>query len=234
MKLSDIYEKLAYGEFSMLAVGDVDSNTPGDQDYNNLIPIINLGLLDLYKRFPLKNNSVKLTLDATVTKYQLSPDYLVSNTSSTQPIKYLDDTVECVMDSGVIKLEAVYTSAGQDLLTSSSEKLGEVSLAEYNTLRVHTPVHGTELVVKYRAAHKSIPIEVHEADEVEISLPIVMEEALLLYIAYKKHLSINTDGLNEGMQLLNRYEAVCAALKRDFTYHNNYTNSSRLITDGWV
>ena len=53
MTLSDVFDQLAYGEFSKIFLGE--SGAIPQSNWNRIITHINLGLTELYKRFDLKH-----------------------------------------------------------------------------------------------------------------------------------------------------------------------------------
>ena len=67
MLLKDIFEQLAQGELRHLAIGGVDSGGILQQDFNRVIPHINLGVTELCKRFPIQNKVLNVV--ATTSPY---------------------------------------------------------------------------------------------------------------------------------------------------------------------
>ena len=72
MYIKDIFEQLTVGELSNLALGGGDNGAVKVADYPKVLAHINLGLLNLYTRFHLKNGYTTIKLVPQVYQYHLS------------------------------------------------------------------------------------------------------------------------------------------------------------------
>lgn len=213
MKLQDIYDQLAYGEFSKVRWGsDLDSLEEGmpEESFARLVPTVQLGLTELHKRFLLREDEVIVPLVADKTSYVLS-------SKKDAPSSFADN---------LNKVERIYgkNSNGDpiELKLNKRDNWGAIKTSGYRTLLVPTDVElapwlefTTELRIVYRADHPKISSAIAGAAPlaVDIDLPGTHLEALLWYMASRvNNPSGATEGFHEGNNYAAKFEAACALL----------------------
>lgn len=247
MLLSEVFSALAYGELSQVVQGQHTDGEIDEDRYPELISHINLGLMALYKRFPLKEEEIKVALQSGMLTYPLTTAYAVSNTESAQPVKFIIDTVGAPFKDDILKIERVYVDSGRELglndeadcyacLTPSATvlRVPEAIVEKSSTLpdRLHTE----NLRVVYRAAHPKIDAaSVFAPDQVVLELPYSHMEALLLFIASRVHNPIGmTNEFHAGNSYAAKYENECMKLEVFNLRVDQSAGNSRLIRNGWV
>lgn len=206
MKLSDIYDQLAYGELRQIVLGHGplpadEVGIPGDKA-KEIFPFVVLGLTELHKRFKIREASTIVTLTEDVADYSLS-----ANTDLMQ--------IETVLGTYNTKSYVIPLNDG----TPSS-----IRTPSYNQLIVPTNVElapwlkeTSLLQVTYRADHPVIDVNIANAAPIitDIHLPSVYVEPLLFYIASKVTSSLSpTEGFHESSNYMARFEQACAQLTR--------------------
>lgn len=154
MKVRDIIEYAQYGELKQLSLKD---------DVSALLSFINLGLVELYKRF---NLSIKTEIIQTV------PEIKVYNLRNTD----------------ISNILIVYNSKGEKLsfkqVTDEDEEY-DITQLSYNSFLFREP-NNEEIMFLYKASPEFVNNE-----EDEIKIPKDMFNALLNYIAYKGQMTMN-------------------------------------------
>lgn len=225
MIVKDIFDMLATGELS--AHSWFDSGELDSTRYKKVTLMVQLGLLDLYSRFPLKTNQLTLVMDECIAKYVLSS----KNATGTNPDGYIYDGLVDKFEDDVIQILHITDEIGRDLLINSEETYLDIVISGINTLIIDNPIHGDALFVTYRASHSRL---VDEHSEIELPYPLV--QALLNYVGYKMY-SGSTDAAStaKANMFYSQYELVCSQ-QQMYGNVNEYNDSPSLAFElgGWV
>ena len=252
MKLEDIYYQLAYGELRGVALGNglLGASTEGDgipaANYLKLLPFVQLGLTELHKRFPLKENTITVTLQDSQVIYPLTIAYAVSNTATTGT-KWIIDTTLAPFRDDLMQIERVY---GTYLTKEYEIPLNEIDNPEsirttaYNMLLIPSDtetapwlLETTTLRVVYRADHPAINKYLANAAPgvTEIYLPPSHLEPLLYYIASRQHNPIGiSNEFHEGNNYFAKFEASCQLLEASGLTIKASHGGSKLSARGFV
>jgi len=249
MNLQDIFDDLTYGELSQLYMGG-DESTGGirEADKPRIISHTKRGLTALYKRFRLKENEVTINLQSTVYTYRLHSDFAVSNTDSTEAVKYLDDAVDAFTDR-VLKVEEVFDITDPDnildLLLNKRNDPCSIRTPKATVLQIPeilidkdgTEPVATTLRVVYRANHPKIDpiLGQYVSFTEELELPEAFNQALLYFIASN---IMNPVGMaNEfhaGNSYYAKYENECMRLEADNYQIDNIGYETKFQDRGFV
>lgn len=189
-----------------------------------IIGFINLGLIELYKRFPVKTVRYELTLIPGQKDYKLPKDcmWIVSAYEVTE-----DDVL--LLDGNTITIPVNEEDNVYSLFSYSWDTI-KIPSKFYSTEILGKPV--TKLFIEYVATPKMYT----EADTSEtIPIPAQMLEALLHYIGYRGHGSVNGNIQAENNTHYDRFELSCKRIEQKGMYTNSDLNmDSRLYTRGYV
>lgn len=218
MKLSDVFDQLAYGELSALSLA-VDGEVE-PREVNKIITHVNLGLTELHKRFVLKRKTLTLQTLADKSRYVLLAKYGESAGGSDPYILDADDPFK----DDIIEVLRLKDAKGKEIPLGQthihvSPDTIEVVQPAYNILRFVTDVEaGTKFTVEYQANHVTIPkvvdFESFDASKVDIDLPMTYLEALLFFIASRviTPISNNLGNPQEGTSYSALFEKECQDL----------------------
>jgi len=76
MNLQDIYDQLTHGELAQVSLGDTNTGKMTEENKAKVIGHINLGLMDLYKKFRLKENEIYVMLHPERNVYYIDNKYI--------------------------------------------------------------------------------------------------------------------------------------------------------------
>lgn len=224
MKLSEIFTQLSYGELSQISLGSSEMGGIDEGNYPRLLAHINLGLLALYKRFPLKEGRTVLTLQPGVLTYSLGTE-------------------------NVLKVERIYTEQGWELglndeadpyacFTPSAHLLRVP--AEVAARRMDLPDHlkTSTLEVVYRAGHPLLALDslgYLDPEQVEVELPYSHLEPMLYYVASRVNNPMGmSNEFHAGNSYYAKYEAACQQLELQNLRVDQGAQNTRLDRNGWV
>ena len=208
MTVQDIMTIAKYGELKQLPVA---------RDDIAVISFINLGLIELYKRFILKTEEVVIHLGVTNT---VDDNY-----------KMISDTIYELPDD-CMYIVAVYEEDGTEAAINEEEDLLSINTIAWNRIQVPLATYEANISVIYVAS----PIWL-SADNLaeQLPLPQQLTEALLHYIGYRAHGSF--DGLinAENNTHYQRFERSCNKAKEDgLITADGISSTKRLDKKGFV
>ena len=207
MTVQDIIDDAKYGELQQLAVINKLSNADPlivKEAEQHILSYINLGLVELYKRFDLRSEEVIITLSTDQTVYELDPTNVYHAVNN--PTGYLN-----TMFGDVINISAAYNELGDEYPLNDELNPLSVMTPTYNTIQVTNPVQGEQLYIIYNSAPDRIQWT-EDLSAVNIPLSASMTEALLHYVGYRGHGSIDGSIQAENNTHYNRFDKSCAKL----------------------
>lgn len=240
MKLSEILTQLTHGELSNVFIGGAEAGQVTEANLPIVVSHINLGLMALYKRFPLKQNRVKLNLQSGYSNYPITSAFAVSNTSSSEPVKYLDDTGNPFKDD-ILKIERVYNSNNVEFPLNDDGSTNSLFTPTATTLNIPLTVSvvllGNQLDIVYRAMHPLIVIGdgAFNPEMVDVELPYSHLEPLLLYVASRVNSPLGmVNEFNASNSYAAKYELACQQLEQLNLRVDQGNQFNRLQKNGWV
>jgi hypothetical protein len=189
MFLSQIFDALTYGELSNLSLGSLEYGGVKPEHYPKLITNINSGMIELYKRFPLKTSTV--------------PVVLVTDTTS-----YTIDATD------ILKIDKVVDAEGTEYPINDMDDTTSVFVPEYNLLQVPFATTGTTLTVTYRAAPVKLDLNPADPDAVNVPIPDSMLECIIAYVVSKIHASGPATDNNLAGMYYNKFHTACDFVER--------------------
>ena len=248
MKLKEIFDQLTYGEFSQLSIGGAAPGVLDSTNYANVIGHVNLGLTALFKRFHLKEGRIKLALQHGLTTYKLNSAYAVHARRSTEPVRYLLDTLSDPFVDDILKVERVLTDRHFELglndaadpfsvMTPSALKLEVPGIIVSSKLDIPDHLRTENLEIVYRANHPKLVVGMgyYDPNRVEVQLPDSHLEALLFFVASRVNNPIGMgQEFNAGNTYAAKYEQACQALENQGLEIDQGAHNTRLRRQGWV
>ena len=153
-----------------------------------LIKFTFLGVSELYRRFNLSIKSETLTINENLALYELR-------------------------NSDVSMLLGVYDIAGKELIQTDiyNSQNYDYKLVNYRSFLLRKPFNGVLYTV-----YKASPVIFKDMDD-EIDLPDAMIDALLCYMSYMSHTTINRGNvrynIDESITYQQRFDAACRELE---------------------
>jgi len=206
MYLSEIFEYLTHGELAQMNLGGGGADEIGidPANYPKIITNINLAMVELHKRFPIKQNEIDLQLYSHITDYRLTSAFAETNTASAEPYKYIQDyQLREPFKDDVILIRHVYDEAGDEFPLNDLNNTLSLYTPEHNILQVPFPDNENTLNVIYRAGPVKINhIGFSEPEKQWVNLTDQFLEPLCSYVAHRIFSSLN---LGEGNAEANSY-----------------------------
>jgi hypothetical protein len=182
--------------------------------------MINMGILEIHKRFVLWQSEAILTMVDAVTEYKM--DGTDANVTMN------------LTDHDFLHLDEAFDDDGESLsINDESDPMG-IATPKWNLVEVPpigiTP--GAEISLIYRASPKFLT---HEKQQ--IPLPPQLMEALFHYVGYRGHAGVKGGGernQNENSTHYKRFEMSCQRVKTEGLYTEDSLNSRKFENRGFV
>lgn len=178
-----------------------------------ILGFLNLGVLELHKRFALKNEEYVIALEDGVDLYKMPADFMWA-----------------VAAYGEVDIRS--TEVVNQLPINEEDNPLSINSVGWNTLQVPVAVAGAYISIIYVASPVTYTIDDMDT---ELDLPPQMVEALLAYIGYKGNSTIDSGVQTEDNAWYMRFENSCGKLREYsmLTSDDMYMNK-RLSTRGFV
>lgn len=235
MKLENILLLLKTGELRSVNFGGTDVEGLTEDHYEEVIAHINLGLLNLHTRFPLKLKEVFVQQYAHIQFYKLDPRYAITNTESTEPYKYIIDNKDNKFGDSFLSIESISNELGQNIPLNDNNCSYSLHTPSADTIQTATPNANDAWSVIYRAKPLWLSTCGCGILNQEVELPNFLVEALLLFVAHRVHASKNNvNSMAESNNYYTKYEKLCVDLQNTSHLIKDLTTNIKLETNGWV
>lgn len=208
MNVSEAIDLLKESELKQLSVKD---NKPAVLGY------INLGILEIYKRFVLWQGEALITLATGVTTYKLDGN---------DPNVTID-----LSDHEMLVIDEAYDYDGEQMNINEENDLLAIATPQYNVVEVPlasvTPPATISII--YRAAPKFLT---HE--KADIPLAPQFYEPLFHYCGFRGHGSVKGDLKTENNTHYMRFDAACERVKTEGLYTEDSLNSTKFYDRGFA
>ena len=233
MLLSEIFDHLTQGEFAQLAIGIGDDGAVAPTDYPKLVSYLNMGMLELHKRFPISEKQVVIQQYDSITQYSLLYKYAESNTASSEDPKFIMDTVLSPFLEDVLTIEQVFNELGEEIPLNDMEEYTSYFTPSPTILQVPQPDSENATSILYRAAPVKVLVSGLDPFTEEVAVPYQLLEALLFYIAYRGNNAIAA-GSPTANSYQTKFENSCVTVDRFNLIHVENNSNVKPEREGWV
>jgi hypothetical protein len=234
--LKEIFDNLAYGEFANLALGNSPLGTLTEDKYPKIVSALNLGLVEIYKRFILKRKQCLLKQQIGVTTYYLRSDYVGDYIETVEDGSFEDN----YFNDDLIKVLEVTDAAGDSVpLNNPRYPDTGVFTQAFDTITMKPASSLQTYTVTYQAEYPKIIIaDDFDPNEIRLFFPNFILEALLAYIAarvFKGKTSKSAEGETNLSTTFNyQFENACKKIIELGLAEEAEERSNKFVTKGFV
>lgn len=219
-------------------LGGNDQDGPTTFNYPELVYFINDGLTNLYQEFYFLSDEIYLQLFDNIQIYDLHSDFAVSNTASTEPLKWIIDTAEKPFEDRILLIESVYNELGEELPLNDETDEASIYTPSPTSIQVVNPSSENALTVIYKKAHDALTYseETHETSlEQKITLPLAAIQALKYYVAYAATETHPREEVQkQSLLFLQKFDAEVSRIRDKGVFVPNRTPNTKLEKNGWL
>lgn len=231
MTLDDLYERLAIGELTNLAI--VNGGVLVEEAKSKVVLYANDALKRLYTRFPLKTDQLFLQPVGWITRYSLSKvNAKTQQNGDHTRTYYIQDTASEPFSDDVIKVLSVYNRHGFEVPLNKPSDPMSVFTLQPTLLQIPHPGDHNILAVMYQAYHPFLTLDETGSP---IQLPEFLMEALTSYIASKVFSHMNgQENVAKSQEFMNTFETICVETEQqDLVTLGTASGSVRFCENGW-
>jgi hypothetical protein len=194
-----------------LAISSELKNIAIKSDVAAVVGYMNLGLIELYKRFPLSVKEHLIELQDGIEIYDMPEDFMWIVSAYDEVPEDSDDIVA-------------------DIPINEEDNPASLNTISYNQVQIPVTVTGAMVSIIY----VSSPIYYTEADLAEtLPIPPQMVEALLHYIGYRGHGALDGNIQAENNTHYQRFEMSCARIEQMGMFTSDDLNTGNRM-ENWV
>ena len=238
--LQEFFNTLSSGEFSSIAIGNSVLGSITEKSYPKIVNNMNLGLIEIYKRFTLKEKRITLYEQTDLTQYFIRSDYFSASIARVNDNAYLIDNVLEPFEDDLIRITEAY-DADDNVIHINDKRYTETGIftTSFDTIRL-TPADPLRVItLVYLASYPKIIIEDgFDPNEIELYFPNWIQEPLLYYIAARIFQGKSSKAAEGERSLyttfLYQYEASCKKIELLGLADVSGEISTNFVTNGWV
>jgi len=236
--LKELFDDLSFGEFANMALGtSINGGMPVDK-YPKVVSLINLALLDLYTRFPLKEKEFKVYQRAGKSIYYVRADYM-GDPLAGDPEVYIDGTGEDPPNGDIIKFTRAFDELGVEVAINKIQCPDGIFLPEPDVLKMVVGDVPKVISMVYQAAYPKIMIDVtFNPVAYNLYFPSFLKMALLAHVAARLFVGKDSSavegepGLNNTFQY--KYETECLKIEKLSLAPGVDEEFKQFESNGWV
>ena len=236
--LKDLFTLLATGEFSNIALQRDRTGNINEAEYEKILGHINLGLVEIYKRFRFLEEELTLHADPSVTTYYLQPARLAALANISTNL-YIEQPPDHDGQINIIEIKAVFDENEVPLRLNNRLTIPAIRQIAPDVLKITGLTAAQKLTVLFQA-HPSKIILDDDLDPETYAVPIseTIVEALLYYVASRvyKPMGANNSTVNadKSISYQQQYELACQKLQLFGLDIEAEDGSDTFTANGWV
>jgi hypothetical protein len=204
MTVNALINMAVNGELKNLAIKD---------DTEAILGYLNLGLIELYKRFPLNVKEYVIELQDGVEIYTMPSDYM-------WVVAAYDEVPEGSSDIVA------------EIAINEEDNPASLNTVSWNQVQIPVTVTGAYVSVIYVAAPATLTTDDLEGD---LPVPPQLIEALLHYVGYRGHGSVDGNIQGENNTHYQRFEISCDRVVKEGMYtSDDMQTKDKFLANGWV
>jgi len=236
LKLKDLFTLLAAGDLSNVSLGRDSYGEINETEYPKVIGAINLGLVELCKRFRLLENELLLHVTPATSLYYLRDANVVGLVPS--PTRYIE-LLSGQSSVNIIEVTGVFDSAGNEIIINNRHTTPSIVQAATDTLRFSGLTAATTYNVVYQAHPDKIDLNTAYSSETCIlPVPDAVIEPLMFYVAHRiyKPGGVNNSAANadKSAGYQQQYELSCQKIELLGLGIQNCDSEDTFAAKGWV
>lgn len=215
--LKEIFDLLADGELSGTHLKRGHSGGLDEGEYPKVVGHINLGLLELFKRFNFLTDEIRLHITPGTFNYFLRGDRIAS-LQNMDSETYLENNNINPFENNIIKVLNVYNAIGKDIPFNDRNAVLKIMSVGYDHLRI-TPIETKQVLdILFQASYPKIVVDENFIpEEYEMHITDAVIEPLLFYVGARifKPMGVNssTQDSDKSTSLNQEYELACQKIE---------------------
>lgn len=236
--LKDLFDLLATGEFSNLTLAHSPTGGLDEKEHEKVVGHINLGILEIYKRFKLLQNELVLHITPGLDKYYLRPEKVAAVQHMGQRM-YIERSEDPDWSLNIIEIIGVFDSLGTEIIINNRFMSPSIVQLAPDVLKITKIETYQTLDIIYQSCPTKIVVDdSFNPEEFVIYIPETIIEPLLYYVAARTYKPMGANDSSENSDKSASYEQKyeLACLKFDlYGLSPQHDDKEDTFTkDGWA
>jgi len=237
--LQEIFDTLATGEFSHIKLGNSLQGTIAEADYPKIVSAVNLGLLDLYKKFQLRKGEFVVHQHPAVMNYYLRKERAAS-LDEMGDYSYIEIPEDETFPKDFLNVNSLWEDDGTEIpLNDNTQKVLGGFTPAFDILKMVPRNPPIAVHVEYRARYPKIVItESFDPEKIELHVPDFIMEPLLYFVAsrvFRGIASKATEGeTTSAITYHTLYRTACLEIQQSGLVTTDDNSNERFSNDGWI
>lgn len=237
MNLRQVFNALEHLHFAGLAIVN-DGAGIADIDKPVVLTAINQVLTDLYSRFNFKCSEVIVRLIDGQTEYLIHSDYADSNQLSTEPVRWVVDSIDNPFLDDIQHIVSVTSSTEECLPMNKSVYCNSIYTPSFNLLQVsdETVKEADALSVIYKANPVLIPVNTTlDVDTITLDIPQNIFNVLILGVCMHVYaVKGGKEGYAKSLNYSAQYEREINRIELLGMYNELPESGLNFQSEGWA
>jgi len=238
--LQKIFDDLAYGEFANIKIGRSQLDSITEADYPRIISALNLGLIELYKRFKLKEKEVTLYPYSQVYLYYLRSEYVGVTAELSSSIYLISKEYDDPFNDDLVKVLEAYDELGDEIPVNDSNYPDTgIFTPTQDSIKISSANELTQIDIVYQAYYPPIELtRTFNPKTYKLYIPEYTLDALLNFIAARVFKGKTSKAAEGEVQLSTtfsqQYEIACRKITNYGLIDEATTKSKQFTNNGWA
>jgi hypothetical protein len=244
--LQDLFSILTTGPYANTTFSGTN-NVLKEEHYGKVVNLVNLGVLELYKRFKFLENELVLHITPLTRNYYLRLDR-VTSIESISDVQYIEIPSDTNGFLNVVKITGAYDASGEELrinnpTRSTNYLLPQITEISHDVIQITNILAVQTINIMYQAYPNKITADDYaDPENCELNISDVVVDPLVSYIAAKtfKPMGANdsTANADKSGSYEQAYELACQKLQMYGLYNSDHTERNTFNNEfnrsGWV
>jgi hypothetical protein len=236
--VKEIFDLLASGELSNIKLSKTSTGALSEAEYVKVVGHLNLGVLELHKRFVLLKDELRLHACPANKRYYLRPER-VSSIQNMNSRTYIEQTDYNRQAINIVKVIEIYNDIGEPLSMNDRIQIPYINEISFDTLDISKLKSNQIFDIVFQSFPDSIVVdEDFDPAEYNLNIPRNIIEPLLYYIAARTYKPMGTNEstvqADKSVSYQQQYELACQKIET-YGLEAQYDESRTSFQDnGWV
>jgi hypothetical protein len=236
--LNDLFKMLATGVFANIALSRTSTGNINETEYEKVISNINLGIVEIYKRFKFLENELVLHVDPELNRYYLRPERIMT-TDTPSLTRYIEAPADTEGFLNFIKITSVFDSEGVELNLNNRYAIPSILEVSHDILQIKNLTAAQALSIVYQSYPNKIVLNSDFVlEDTALDIPETIIDPLLYYVAARVYKPMgsndSTANADKSAGYEQQYELACQKIVMYGLTAQNNDCPDTFNERGWV
>jgi hypothetical protein len=238
--LQDIFNLLATGEFSNISLSRTATGGLQEEEYEKVIGHLNLGIIEIHKRFSFLQKELSLHLLPEIETYYLRANK-VASLNNMGKRAYIEQPIQEELEGflNIVEITSAFDAAGNAIRLNDRNSKPSLVMLSPDTLKITGFDTAQMIYIGYQAYPNKIEMgEDFDPKDCAVHISEVIIEALLYYVAGRVYQPTgsndSTANSDKSQAYQQQYELACQKLDQFGLEPQHSDSTNNFEKEGWA